>query len=103
MRAMAFGGMSLVDLDDTARKQRALDGEVMALHVKGLGNFGKHAAAKTAGFMKDDVIVAIDGMTRRTTEGELIGTLLQTRKAGEFADVTVLRGTEHLTLKLPMQ
>ena len=103
MRAMAFGGMSLVDLDDTARKQRALNNEVMALHVKGLPNFGKHAAAKKAGFMKDDVIVAIDGMTKRTTEGELIGTLLQTRKAGEFADVTVLRGTERLTLKLPMQ
>jgi hypothetical protein len=103
LRAMAFGGLSLVDLDDTARKQRSLDTNVMALHVKGLGNFGKHAAAKKAGFMKDDVIVAIDGATKRTTEGELIGTLLQTRKAGEFADVTVLRGTERLTLKLPMQ
>jgi serine protease Do len=103
MRAMAFGGMSLVDLDEGARKQRSLGNDAMALHVKGLGQFGKHAAAKKAGFLKDDVIVAIDGMTKRTTEGELIGTLLQTRKAGEFAEVTVLRGNERVALKLPMQ
>ena len=73
------------------------------MHVKGVGQYGKHAAAKKAGFVKDDVIVAIDGVTTRTTEGELIGRLLQTRKAGESADVTVLRGSERVTLKLPMQ
>jgi hypothetical protein len=103
MRAMAFGGMSLVDLEDTTRKDRGLAADVMALHVKGLGQYGKHAAAKKAGFVKDDVIVAIDGITSRTTEGELIGKLLQNRNAGEFAEVTVLRGTERMTLKLPMQ
>ena len=103
MRAMAFGGMTLVDLDDAARKARGVGASAMAMYVKGLGQYGKHAAAKKAGFMKDDVIVAIDGRSTRTTEGELIGHLLQTRKAGEFADVTVLRGTERLTLKLPMQ
>jgi hypothetical protein len=103
MRAMAFGGMTLVDLDDAARKTRGVAANAMAMYVKGLGQFGKHAAAKKAGFMKEDVIVAIDGRSTRTSEGELIGQLLQTRKAGEFADVTVLRGAERLTLKLPMQ
>jgi len=100
---MAFGGMSLVDLDNEGRNKRSLPTDTMALHVKGLGQFGKHAAAKKAGFLKDDVIVAIDGMTDRTSEGELIGALLQSRKAGDFADVTVLRGTDRVTLKLPMQ
>jgi hypothetical protein len=103
MRAMALGGMSLVDLDDAARATRGLGAQAMALHVKGLGQYGKHAAAKKAGFMKDDVIVAIDGATTRTSEGELIGRLLQQRNAGDLADVTVLRGTERVTLKLPMQ
>ena len=103
MRAMAFGGMTLVDLDDDARKARGLKPDTMALFVKGVGQYGKHAAAKNAGFAKEDVIVGIDGLQVRTTEAELIGTLLQTRKAGETADVTVLRGTERLTLKLPMQ
>ena len=42
-------------------------------------------------------------MTNRTTEGELIGRLLQTRKAGENVDVTLLRGAERVTIKLPMQ
>ena len=103
MRAMAFGGMTLVDLDDAVRKERSLSADAMAMLVKGVGQYGKHAAAKKAGFLKDDVIVAIDGMTTRTTEGEMIGKLLQARKAGELADVTVLRGTERVALKLPMQ
>jgi hypothetical protein len=100
---MALGGMSLVDLDDAGRKGRGLPDNAMALYVKGLGQFGKHAAAKKAGFAKEDVIVGIDGMNTRITEGELIGRLLQSRKAGELVDVSVLRGSERLTLKLPMQ
>lgn len=103
MRAMAFGGMSLLDLDDAARKTHGLPPAALALNVKGVGQYGKHAAAKQAGFQKDDVIVAIDGLTTRTTEGELIGRLLQTRKAGENIDVTVLRRGERETIKLPMQ
>ncbi len=103
MRAMAFGGMTLVDLDDAARKERGLAKDAMALHVKGLGQYGKHAAAKKAGFEKDDLIVALDGGSARIAEGELIGRLLQEHKAGETADVTVLRGGRRLALKLPMQ
>jgi hypothetical protein len=103
MRAMAFGGLTLVDLDDATRQQRGLGTDTMALNVKGVGQYNKHGAAKKAGFLKDDLIVKIDAMARRISEGELIGALLQSRKAGEFADVTILRGNERLTLKLPMQ
>jgi S1-C subfamily serine protease len=103
MRAMAFGGLTLVDLDDVARKQRGLAADVMALNVKAVGQYNKHATAKKAGFEKDDVIVAVDDMKSRVSEGELIGALLQRRMAGEMADVTVLRGAERLTIKLPMQ
>ena len=103
MRAMAFGGMTLVDLDDAARKQRGLAQDALALHVKGVGQYGKHAAAKKAGFQKDDLIVAIQGVSGRTTEGELIGRLLQTTKPGDSTDVTVLRGGERVALKLPLQ
>jgi serine protease Do len=103
MRAMAFGGMTLADLDDAARQQRGLPAHAMALHVKGLGQFGKHAAAKNAGFQKDDVIVALDGQTGRISEGELIGRLLDAHKAGESVSAAVLRGAERVTLQLPMQ
>jgi S1-C subfamily serine protease len=103
MRAMALGGMILADLDDAARAERGLDNRSLALLARGVGQNGKHATAKKAGFLKDDVIVAVDGRTERIGEGELIGRLLQTRKAGENVDVTVLRGGERRTLQLPMQ
>ena len=103
MRAMAFGGLTLVDLDDAGRQERGIAMDALALFVKGMGQFNKHAAAKNAGFLKDDVIVAIDKLESRTTEGEQIGRLLQTRMVGEMADVTVLRGKDRVALKLPMQ
>jgi hypothetical protein len=103
MRAMAFGGLTLVDLDDAARRERGLPKETMAMNVKAVGQYNKHATAKKAGFLKDDVIVAIDDLKSRMTEGELIGALLKKHKAGEIAEVTVLRGSERVALKLPMQ
>jgi serine protease Do len=104
MRAMALGGMTLLDLDAAARQERGLKSETMALLVKGMGQHNnKHGTAKKVGFLKDDVIVAIDGFAGRATEGELIGRLLRSRKVGDQVDVTVLRGAERVTLKLPMQ
>jgi serine protease Do len=103
MRAMAFGGLTLVDLDDAARNERGLSKEAMAMNVKAVGQYNKHATAKKAGFLKDDVIVAIDDLKGRMTESELIGALLKKYKAGKIAEVTVLRGAERVALKLPMQ
>ena len=83
---------------ETIGYRRALEG-ALELH-RGYGN---HAAAKKAGVQKDDVIVAIDGFSARATESGLIGRLLQTRKAGEVVAMTVLRGSERVDIKLPMQ
>ena len=104
MRAMAFGGMTLADLDNATRTQRGLAPESLALLVKGMGQFNnKHGTAKKSGFLKDDIIVAFGGEAARLTEGELIGRVLAKTKIGETVDVTVLRGAERVTLKLPMQ
>jgi hypothetical protein len=103
MRGMATGGLVLDDLDDQARAARQIAPASMALFVKGLGQSGKHGAAKNAGFQKDDVLVAVDGLTRRLTEGELIGYLLQRHQVGDQVKVTVLRGTQQVQLGLPMQ
>ncbi|HEY2953395.1 MAG TPA: Trx7/PDZ domain-containing (seleno)protein [Verrucomicrobiae bacterium] len=103
MRGMASGGLSLEDLADDARSQRGLEQNQMALFIKGVGQYGKHAAAKNAGFKKDDVIVALAGMSDRVTEGELIGRLLQQHFPGEKLKATVLRGQERVELSLPMQ
>ena len=103
MRGMAQGGLVLEDLADEERGKRSLDAKQMALFVKSVGQYGKHAAAKNAGFQKEDVIVQIDGSSARTTEGELIGHLLQKHAPGELVNATVLRGAQRVDLSLPMQ
>jgi len=103
MRGMATGGMVLEDLADEERTKRGLAKNSMALFVKGLGQFGKHAAAKNAGFQKDDVILQLGGVSTRITEGELIGYLLQKHPMGERVKATVLRGGQRVELNLPMQ
>ena len=103
MRGMAFGGMVLVDLTDEERQQRGLGKDSLALFAKGVGQHGKHAAAKNAGFQKEDVLVEFAGLSKRMTEGEILGHLLQAHMPGERVKVTVLRGTERKELTLPMQ
>jgi S1-C subfamily serine protease len=103
LRGLAFGGLKLDDLADDARAGRGLDTKAMALNVTGVGQYGKHAAAKNAGFQKDDLIVGIDGLDRRLTESELLGHLLQNHPIGDKVPVTVLRGSQRVTLTLPMQ
>jgi serine protease Do len=103
MRRMASGGILAEDLDDEARRARSIDPKAMALLVKHVGEYGSHAAAKKAGFRKDDVLVAVDGLTNRMSEGELIGRLLQKHQPDAKVSATVLRGSERLNLSLPMQ
>ena len=103
MRGMATGGLVLEDLSDADRTQRGLDREQMALFVKGLGQFGKHAAAKNAGFQKEDIVIEFDGEKKRVTEGVLLGRLLTKRLAGERVQATVLRAGQRQDLTLPMQ
>lgn len=103
MRAMAFGGMVLTDLTDEERLARGLAKDKLGLFVKGLGQYGKHAAAKNAGFQKDDVLVELDGKSGRLSEGELIGQLLQQTKPGQKLKAVVLRGEKRVELMLPMQ
>jgi S1-C subfamily serine protease len=103
MRGMANGGLVLEDLPDDARASRGLKKDEMALLVKMVGQYGKHAAAKKAGFQKDDVIVEMAGLTRRLTEGELIGELLRAHPAGENVKTVVMRGGQRVELTMPMQ
>ncbi|HEY1173557.1 MAG TPA: Trx7/PDZ domain-containing (seleno)protein [Verrucomicrobiae bacterium] len=103
MRGMATGGMVLEDLADADRTSRGLPKTGMALRVKSVGKFGKHAAAKNNGFQPEDVILQIAGITTRLTEGELIGYLLQRHTEGQKVKATVLRGAQRVELNLPMQ
>lgn len=103
MRGMALGGLALEDLNDAQRSERALGKETLALYVKVVGQYGKNAAAKKAGFQKEDVILEIDGKADRMTEGELIGYLLNHHEPGDQVKTVLQRGTERVELLLPIQ
>ncbi len=101
-RAMALGGLQLESLPDDVRAARGLQAEELGLVVKHAGEYGKHAAAKKAGFQKGDVIVSLEGIKGRLTESELIGRLLE-RPAGDKVKAVVLRGETRSELLLPVQ
>jgi hypothetical protein len=103
LRGMASGGLVLEDLADDTRAARNLSKDTLALRVKFVGQYGNHAAAKKAGFEKDDIIVEIAGLTERLSEGEYIGRMLQGHSIGENVKATVLRGDKRLELTMPMQ
>ncbi len=103
MRAMALGGLLLEDLPDDQREARGLGRQGMALLVKHVGQYNDHAAAKKAGFLKDDVIVAAAGVSARETESELIGRLLGRLQPGDDVPATVLRGDDRINLRWPIQ
>ena len=77
LRVMAAGGLNLVVITEDERKQRGLCTDGMALWVKGLGIYGPRAAAKKAGFQKDDVLVEVAGIKENITESRLHGHLMQ--------------------------
>lgn len=103
LRAMAAGGMVLEDLPDAQRRERSLGNDQLALRVKHVGQYGKHAAAKQAGFQLDDVIVEMDGRSDRITESELIGYLLNRHQLGAQVKTVLLRGQERVELQMPIQ
>lgn len=102
MRAMATGGLKLDALSEDQAEKRGLKGK-LALNVTFVGAYGKHAAAKNAGFLKDDVLVEIDGKSEPMTESELIGQILEKQKPGAKVQTVVLRGTARVPLALPVQ
>ena len=103
LRRMAAGGLVLEELTHEERQEAKLAEDGLALRVKHVGQFGEHAAAKRAGFQPDDILVGVDGHSRRMAESQLLGRLLQSRFPGETVPVTVLRAGGRVALELPMQ
>jgi len=103
MRAMALGGLQLEDLSDEERSKRGLRKDQLALFARHVGEYNEHAAAKNAGFKKEDVLVEIAGSSVRVSESELIGRLLKAHQPGDKLKTVVLRGGERIELPLPIQ
>ena len=68
-----------------------------------MGEYGDHAAAKQAGFQRDDILISVDGRSHRMTESDLFAYLLNKKRAGDRVQITVLRSGEKVDLSLPMQ
>lgn len=103
MRAMAFGGLQLVDLADDERHELGLEASGLALRVLHAGEYGPHAAAKNAGFRKGDVLLEVGGRKERLSESALLGRLLRDQRPGDKVPTIVLREKERLNLQLPIQ
>jgi hypothetical protein len=103
LRRIATGGLVLKDLPNEERTNASLAEADLALLVHYVGEYGEHAAGKRAGFKKGDIIVSVDGATRRLTESAWIGWVLQNKAAGAKVPVTVLRNGERVNLELPVQ
>ncbi len=103
MRAMAFGGMKLDDLEDSERERLGIPLDRLALVARHVGQYGKHAAAKREGFVAGDVLVAVAGWEDRLTEGELLGAILLEHPGPTRLRTTVRRDGESLTLQMPVQ
>ncbi len=103
LRRMVLGGMVLDELSDEQRAQLRSKNASAALAVKRVGQYGPHAAAKRAGFREGDLLVSYDGHDGFSTETELLRYAVANRRAGDTVVVTVLRGGQSKTLKLPIQ
>jgi serine protease Do len=103
LRRMSTGGLMLEALPVEGRAERKIPDGSMAILVKNVGQYGAHAAAKNAGFQKEDIIVEFDGRTDLLTADSVLIHGVTERKAGDKVKVVVLRNGERKTLQLPMQ
>jgi serine protease Do len=103
LRRMATGGLVLKELGADRRRDLNLAPEALALLVTYVGQYNEHAAAKKAGFQKDDVVLEFDGHRERMSESDVFAYVLKKRMPGTAVPVTVLRGDQRLPLQLPIQ
>ena len=90
---MATGGLLLEEVGSAGS---------VVLKVKHVGQFGPHAAAKSAGFQVGDVIEEYDGK-KYTRETDVLAHGATSRKPGDRVAVTVVRDGKKVMLTLPMQ
>ena len=101
---MFTGGMLLKDTTAMERQKLNLTDGDLALRADYIPQGGgEHGTAKKAGFLKNDVILSIDGKSNHMSESDLFGYFAQNRMRGTRVPVTVLRGGDKVDLELPMQ
>lgn len=103
VRRMTLGGMRLETVPEAERRELKLRADELALRAKWVGQYNEHAVAKRAGFLKDDIIVAIDGEKAPITESALMARLLKSKVPGDPITMTVLRGQQKMELSFAQQ
>lgn len=103
LRRMALGGLVLEELSSEQRATLGIADDALALRVKHLGEYGPHAAAKQAGFLKGDVLIAFAGSRDRLRESDLLRIGVQRLKVGDRVPAAVLRDGKTVELQLPIQ
>lgn len=103
LRKMATGGMLLESLSAEERDAAGIPAGSMALRAKHVGEFGEHAVAKKAGFVKGDIITRFDGQSNLARETDLIAYALERHRPGDKVLVDVLRSGQKIELVLTMQ
>ena len=103
LRRMVTGGLVLENIDPQERGKNGIPESGMALRVKHVGQYGAHAAAKNAGFQKDDVVVSYDGRSDLMTDSDVLRYGVTANKPGESVDVHIIRAGKPQSRKLPIQ
>ena len=103
LRRMTTGGMRLDNFSPEERRAAGLALDVMALRARHVGQYGAHAVAKNAGFVKGDVLVAVGNETGPLSESQLMAWLVNANRPGAVIPVVILRDGQRMTLALPMQ
>jgi hypothetical protein len=103
LRRMGTGGLVLEAVPAADRRRLRIKEGQMALRVKHVGQYGKHAAGKRAGFKKGDVVVSFDAKTDLLHESALLAYAAQATQPGQRVAVGILREGQRMDLKLPMQ
>lgn len=103
LRRMATGGLQLEPVGEAERGREGIPATGMALRVRHVGQFGPHAAAKTAGFQQGDILLSLDGRTNLLTESDVLRYGVTERRAGEQVPAEILRNGQTRKLQLPQQ
>lgn len=99
LRRLAFGGMVLEKLADDEREKLKIPADQMALFVKHVGQFGDHARAKQAGFVKGDIVIAWGEQREPRSETQLLEAIVNNKPTTK-TPIEIVRGEKRQTLQL---
>lgn len=103
LRRMVTGGLVFEPVSADERGKSGIPVDGMALRVKNLGQYGPHAAAKNAGFRKDDIVVKYDSRNDLLTDSDVLRYGVTKHAVGDKIPVDVVRSGKRIVLQLPMQ